>query len=54
MGRGVKRVVEAEKGRERDRVKKQRPDMNMGRERGRDCGREVGREEPKRTREKKE
>jgi hypothetical protein len=27
MGRGVKRVVEAEKGRERERVEKKRPAM---------------------------
>jgi hypothetical protein len=29
MGRGVKRVVEAKKGREKEKVEKQRPDMTM-------------------------
>jgi hypothetical protein len=35
MGRGVKRVVEAEKSREKERVEKQRPAMTTRREVGR-------------------
>jgi hypothetical protein len=38
MGRGVKRVAEAERGREKERAEKQRPAMNIWRERGREWG----------------
>ena len=36
MGRGVKRVSEAEKGREKERVEKQRSAMTTWREGGRE------------------
>jgi hypothetical protein len=49
MGRGVKRVVEAEKCREKERVEKYRPAMTMGKEGGRKWGRE-GEQEGKRQR----
>jgi hypothetical protein len=38
LGRGIKRVVETENGRERKRVEKWRPAMALWRERGRKCG----------------
>jgi hypothetical protein len=55
MGKGVKRVVEAEKGREGKRVEKWRLAMNTWRQgEGNRKGSGKGREEPKRTREKQE
>jgi hypothetical protein len=38
MGRGVKRVAEAEKGREKERVRKWGPAMATWREEGRELG----------------
>ena len=45
MGRGVKRVVEAEKGRERERVEKWRPAMTTWKEGGREWGERNKRQE---------
>ena len=48
MGRGVKRVAEAEKGREKERVEKTRPAMATWREEGK--GQEAREQEGKRER----